>query len=150
MNLRKENLVEVSVNSLDQIEIKEDSLLVSLLPDGVPLKTSSVVGESLVSALRSIGASNPVLLLPYSIQIQTLDPKDVKELGWSKDDQPIKCNSDNNRLPGYIESHKIVIPLNEQRRIWERQVTELLGKLQDTRPNPPGANTSGYLDPSIF
>lgn len=142
MNLRKENLAELILIGLDQVKINEDSLIILRLPEGVPTRATTLIGESLVSALRAIGANNPVILLPYDIKIQTLDEKDMKELGWIKDVETTSGDANNSGLQGYIESPKVTIPLNEQRRIWRSQVTELLAKLHDTNPS----STVSYFD----
>lgn len=150
MNLRKNQLADLITDKLETLSIKDDDLIIIRLPNGLPATTSSMVGQSIVDSLRALNKGNPVILLPYEVQIEHIDEKDMNELGWIKDVKTTERNTSNNRLPELISSPKVTIPLDEQRRIWEREVTELLRKLQDTRTDPPGANTSGYIGTSLF
>jgi len=150
MNLRKQEVAAMILDKLELLNIVDEHVIIVRLPTGIPSRTTQMIGQSIVDALRGLGKQNPVLLLPYDIQIQTLDEKDMNELGWKKDDSLTTSNASDSRLPEHITSPKVTIPIDEQRRIWQREVTELLAKLQDTKPNTPGANTSGYLNPSLF
>ena len=150
MNLRKQEVAAMILDKLELLNIVDEHVIIVRLPTGIPSRTTQMIGQSLVEALRGLGKQNPVLLLPYDIQIQTLDEQDMNELGWTKNVKTTTSDPANNRLPEHISSPKVSIPLDEQRRIWKHEVAELLVKLQDTNPDPADANTSDYINPSIF
>ncbi len=150
MNTRKYKLVEMIFDKLETMTISDDQLIVIRLPSGVDSKTSQMVGQSIVDALRAINKNNSVILLPYDIQIHNLDEKDMKELGWVKDDKATECNPTNSGLQEFATCANIAMPIDEQHRIWQSQVTELLGKLQDTKPDQPRIDPRNYINPSVL
>jgi hypothetical protein len=141
MNLRKQQIADLIVDNLTTLSIGESDIIVIRLPNGVPVNTSRV-GQSIVDALRAINKQNPVLLLPYNVRIQDLNESDMKEMGWVKDAEFKESDVKNSEELGYINT-AVDILIEEQRRIWERELTTLLRKLQDTKPQ--GINASGYI-----
>jgi hypothetical protein len=137
MNLRKDQLAELIVSKMEALTIDEGSLIVVRLPNGLSSQTSQSAGDSIVQSLRAMGKTNPVLLLPDKVQIQTLNDQDMKELGWIRDGKTTTTQSNVSmcglqRPKESEESSKYLYDTSRLRS----------GKASDV---PPGGNISGVL-----
>lgn len=84
MNLRKSKLAEEILEGLVNVEIGSGLLLI-YLPNGLDSLTTRNIGESIESALKALGKTNPILLMPKDITLKEVPETDMKELGWIKD-----------------------------------------------------------------
>ena len=101
MNLRKQEVAAMILDKLELLNIVDEHVIIVRLPTGIPSRTTQMIGQSIVEALRGLGKQNPVLLLPYDIKIETLNEKDMKELGWIKDTEATPSNTNNSRPSGF-------------------------------------------------
>ena len=86
MNMRTMTAIETIAEKLDTLKISDDSIVLITLPPGLKTSASQLIGQHIVDALRTLGKSNPVIALPETVKLSTINEKDMKELGWIKDD----------------------------------------------------------------
>lgn len=106
MNLRTMSLAEEILAGLDILNITEDALVVVYLPAGLNTTASEMIGASISSALKAIGKSNPIILLPRDIKLESLSESQMKEHGWIRDVKPRSSNISNSGLQRDRESTK--------------------------------------------
>jgi len=124
MNLRKEKLISFILDKLELLSIKSDQIIIVTGPADAEASEMQIIGQSIVDALRAIGKQNELILLPHNMSIQTLDEKDMKELGWIRDAETTPSNTDNSRLSGYNKSNKIITNVNERDTLRKSQTTQ--------------------------
>lgn len=83
MNLRSSQLASEILEGLEEKQIGDGIIIVNL-PQGLDNQTVTRIGTTVTDALRAMGKTNPVLILPNPIKLTELPDVELEHLGLQR------------------------------------------------------------------
>lgn len=144
MNLRTSKLAEEIIEGLHILDIPDDVLLIVNLPSGLDTITTRNIGESITSALKALGKTNPILLMPKDIKLSTLTDLDMKELGYVR---TTPGNSTDSGLCTTETSIPIVKTIVQEHKLWSSCMPDVSEFIKQYVVTQHGTWTDNFTPP---